>query len=285
MEETSRMPLLKWCLFLFLGTIVMLLFYGLFQAPLYEPIPLWVQLLFLPIFSFAIIGLYLYFERLYARCNPQTVGKVLSKRNLLSLTAKGFFVGACYFVVLVAVMMLLDVYGIKSCQFEGPQLLLWFVAFFLVAVGEECVFRGIVFRLIDDRWGFWVAIIVSSFLFGILHWANDNGTLWSGIAISLEAGFLLGVAYKYAGSLWLPIGIHWAWNFTQGSIFGFAVSGDNAIGTPLIQPQLSGPEILTGGVFGAEASVIAVVLGVLVSGWFLYRFKCRKCCNSDKIST
>lgn len=90
------------------------------------------------------------------------------------------------------------------------------------------------------------------------------------IAIAVEAGLLLGAAYKYSGTLWLPIGIHWGWNFFQGNIFGFAVSGGDA-GSSLIQSSVQGPVILTGGAFGAEASVIAMVLGVLLSVWFIVK--------------
>ena len=88
------------------------------------------------------------------------------------------------------------------------------------------------------------------------------------MAIAIEAGVLLGAAYKWSGTLWLPIGIHWAWNFTQGNIFGFAVSGNGA-GESLIQATVEGPAWLTGGAFGAEASVITVIAGVLLSLFFL----------------
>ena len=86
----------------------------------------------------------------------------------------------------------------------------------------------------------------------------------------VEAGLLLGAAYKESGTLWLPVGIHWSWNFFQGNIFGFAVSGGDA-GVSLLQAATSGPDILTGGVFGAEASILTVVLGTLLSVWFILR--------------
>ena len=105
---------------------------------------------------------------------------------------------------------------------------------------------------------------------GLVHIANENATLWSSIAIAIEAGLLLGAAYKWAGTLWLPIGIHWAWNFAQGNIFGFAVSGEKA-GESLLQARIEGAGWLTGGAFGAEASVVAVMAGLLLSAWFVYR--------------
>jgi hypothetical protein len=95
-------------------------------------------------------------------------------------------------------------------------------------------------------------------LFGLLHAANPGATPVSTVAIALEAGALLGVAYSASGSLWLPIGLHSGWNFTEGGVFGTAVSGGQSHG--LIESVLSGPTLVTGGTFGPEASVIAVAV-------------------------
>ena len=85
-----------------------------------------------------------------------------------------------------------------------------------------------------------------------------------------EAGLLLGSAYKWSGTLWLPIGIHWSWNFFQGPIFGFAVSGNE---TPsLVKSVIDGPAWLTGGAFGAEASVPAFVVGLAFAIVFMVSF-------------
>ena len=140
--------------------------------------------------------------------------------------------------------------------------------FLVVAVGEEVLFRGIVFRLLDQQWGTVVALILSALLFGFVHITNDNATVWSSVAIAVEAGLLLGAAYKWSGNLWLPIGIHWAWNFFQGPVFGFAVSGNDT--SSLIKPVIEGSEWLTGGTFGAEASIPAFVTGLIFTALFLY---------------
>ena len=122
--------------------------------------------------------------------------------------------------------------------------------------------------MIDDRWGTAVALVASALVFGFVHISNKNATVWSSVAIAVEAGLLLGAAYKWAGTLWAPIGIHWAWNYFQGPVFGFAVSGNE---TPsLVQPVIDGPAWLTGGPFGAEASVPAFVLGLAMAIGFLW---------------
>jgi hypothetical protein len=106
---------------------------------------------------------------------------------------------------------------------------------------------------------------------------NPGATVWSSVAIAVEAGLLLGAAYKWSGTLWVPIGIHWAWNFFQGPVFGFAVSGND---TPsLIKPVIEGPDWLTGGPFGAEASVPAFILGLAMAIGFLWLYRRRTCTN------
>jgi hypothetical protein len=88
-------------------------------------------------------------------------------------------------------------------------------------------------------------------------------------AIALTGGLLLGAAYIATGRLWLPIGLHWGWDFTEDSVFGSPVSGQHTT-AGLISGQLSGPSILTGGSIGPDASLVAVIV-VLASAAFLLR--------------
>jgi membrane protease YdiL (CAAX protease family) len=103
-------------------------------------------------------------------------------------------------------------------------------------------------------------LIITSALFGLAHLFNANATWASSLAIMVEAGGLLGGAYLLSGNLWLPIGLHAAWNFTEGFIFDVSVSGSDVHG--LVQSKLSGPVILSGGAFGLEASMIGVLLSI-----------------------
>ena len=213
----------------------------------------------------AMLALYALFVRWYEGHPAQD----LPLRRLVPETGKGLGVGFFYFVAVVGVMYACGIYRVASFGTDQPSALA--NAFFLgitTAVGEELLFRGVLFRWIDEKWSFVAALVVSSLVFGFLHLGNPGATWWSSLAIAIEAGLLLGTAYKCSGTLWLPIGIHWAWNFTQGHFFGISVSGVEA-GASLIQPEISGPDILTGGAFGAEASVIAVVLGATLSAWYV----------------
>jgi len=130
-------------------------------------------------------------------------------------------------------------------------------------VGEEIVFRGVVFRLLESRLGTTIALGVSAGAFGLLHAGNPGATWASTLAIALEAGVLLGLAYVLTRSLWFPIGLHLAWNLTEGGIFGAAVSGGQNVG--LISASLSGPPLITGGAFGPEASIAAVAVSLCAS--------------------
>jgi uncharacterized protein len=128
-----------------------------------------------------------------------------------------------------------------------------FPAFF-----EEILMRGIIFRITEESLGSWLALVFSGLLFGVLHLLNPGATVVAALCIALEAGVLLAAAYMITGRLWMPIGMHFAWNFAQGSIFGVAVSGIAVPG--LLKATLTGPELLSGGAFGAEASVFAVLV-------------------------
>ncbi len=128
----------------------------------------------------------------------------------------------------------------------------------IAAVTEEIIVRGILFRIAEESLGTWIALSLSAAVFGALHALNPGATVVSSIAIALEAGILLGAAYIFTRRLWLAIGLHAAWNFTEGGVFGAGVSGTKVQG--LFDSHFHGPEILTGGAFGPEASLVAVLV-------------------------
>ncbi len=128
-----------------------------------------------------------------------------------------------------------------------------------IAVAEEVFFRGIVFRLLWGRWGTVVALVVSAVLFGLVHLINPDASVWGAIAIAVEAGLLLGAAYLATGSLWLAIGLHFGWNAATVGIFGTVTSGSEARES-LVTAVTAGPDWLSGGSFGPEASVVSVLV-------------------------
>lgn len=129
-----------------------------------------------------------------------------------------------------------------------------------VAVAEELVFRGALFRIVEEIAGTWGALVVSGVLFGVLHLVNPHATVWGAVSIAVEAGLLFGAVYAATRSLWLPIGLHLGWNFAEGGIFGTTVSGSAHGPASLLRATVSGPAALTGGEFGPEAGVVAILV-------------------------
>lgn len=173
----------------------------------------------------------------------------------------GLLGGALLFTVMTGIVALLG--GIEIVGFRGFGMF-WSMAAMAVFSGvfEEILMRGIVFRQLEAWLGSWLALALSSALFGALHIMNPGASWFSSLAIAVEAGILLGAAYMLTRRLWLAIGIHAAWNFTQGWVFSVPVSGGEApLG--LLITRRTGPEWLTGGAFGLEASVVAMVVATL----------------------
>ena len=265
----KTMSVLKWVLLLAASLVLSFIMYAMAQWPTDVVPDGWIKWPVSISASVAMIALYALFVKWFER-EP---AKDIPLRKLSAETAKGFGVGAGFIIAVVAVMMATGLCKITSSGTDQTiGIITAFFYFILVAVGEEIIFRGVLFRWIDEKWGFATALIISAILFGAMHKGQPNATWWSSLAIAIEAGLMLGAAYKWSGTLWFPIGIHWAWNFFQGNIFGFAVSGSDA-GASLFQTTVNGPEILTGGPFGAEASIITVVLGFLLSAWFIFKAK------------
>lgn len=191
----------------------------------------------------------------------------LPLRGSLKNLALGFASGVALFGMVVGLAALVGVYRIVGCCEQGQIVRDVFETAILAGFAEELLFRGILFRWIEEFAGSWVALIVTAGLFGLVHIENPNATWFSSFAIAVEAGLLLGGAYMLTRSLWAPIGLHAAWNFTQGYVFDIPVSGVPENG--LTQAKLSGPALLSGGQFGLEASVLALVVATAAGIWLV----------------
>jgi uncharacterized protein len=193
----------------------------------------------------------------YVRSIEHRPATELSKPRAVRELGAGMLLGALLLALTIGVLAVLGVYQVTGSNGWAP-VIATVPAFVLAAVLEEVVMRGIVFRILEQWLGSWIALACSAALFGLLHLINPGATLLNAGAIMLEAGVMLAAAFMLTRRLWLCIGIHFAWNFTQGGIFSAAVSG--GVTTGLLQARFVGPQWLTGGAFGAEASVVAVVV-------------------------
>ena len=170
----------------------------------------------------------------------------------------GLLFGTMLFTAMTGVVALLGGFEVLGLRGAGQ---IWTMLAIAIVSGtiEETLFRGILLRHLEKLIGTPGALAITSALFGLGHIVNPGATWFSSFAIALEAGILLGAAYLYTRRLWLAVGIHAAWNFTQGWVFSVPVSGGDAPLGLLITRRV-GPDWLTGGDFGLEASVIALIV-------------------------
>ena len=206
-----------------------------------------------------ILSYILFFKKYDKRAVTEFASKGLAK-NLFIGVAIGFTLQS----LTILVMYLNGNYSITKVN-PISYILIPFAIMFTVAIIEEVLVRGIILRIMEEKLGTYISLTFTSILFGILHLANPHGTLISGICIT-TAGFLLGAAFIYSRNLWFPIALHFAWNFTQSGIYGAITSGNEKTNN-LVEARIQGPEFITGGAFGPEGSIQAIVfcaLGTIV---------------------
>jgi membrane protease YdiL (CAAX protease family) len=169
---------------------------------------------------------------------------------------------------------------------DGPfalSVLLPVLMFLCVGFSEETVFRGyqlknaaegLAYPAIGPSGAVLLAWVLSSVFFGALHANNPNATLVSTLNIVL-AGLMLGSGYVFSGELAIPIGLHVTWNFFQGAVYGFPVSGFGPFGATFLATRQTGPDLWTGGTFGPEAGLLApgaILVGIsLIAFWIRLR--------------
>jgi len=199
------------------------------------------------------IGTYIFLFRYY------------EKRNITELSTKGLgknlSMGIGLGVLLQALTILViylnkgfTVISVNSILFILPSLTMAFTS----AIFEEILFRGIIFRITEEKLGSYWALLISAIIFGAMHLANPHSTFLAALGLAIQAGLLLGAAYIFSRNLWFPIAIHFAWNFTQSGIFGVSTSGSN-IGKSLLTTKIGGATWVTGGQFGPEGSIQATL--------------------------
>ncbi|MFJ9931092.1 MULTISPECIES: CPBP family intramembrane glutamic endopeptidase [Streptomyces] len=192
----------------------------------------------------------------------------LAREGARGALLRGLAIGVAMFGCVIANIYLLGDYKVHGFgSLTGAVALFGFMAG--AAVTEELMFRGLLFRLVERGLGTYIALALSGAVFGAVHLLNQDATLVGGVAIAIEAGGMLAAAYAATRSLWLPIGLHFGWNFAESGIFGTEVSG-NGDTHGLLDASTSGTKLITGGEFGPEASVYSVLFGALLTVAFLW---------------
>jgi uncharacterized protein len=207
--------------------------------------------------AFVLVAAYWAYVRWWER---RPVGE-LSLSGAVPEFLAGLLLGGLLFTGVVAV---LAAFGAYSLETVGPVSdLVSAVVNMLPKIGtgaliEEVLFRLLLLRLLERSFGTVWALAISSLLFGLAHLGNAGATPMISVMLGIELGLLFGSAYLLTRSIWLCTAAHLAWNFVQGAVFSIAVSGQ--LGDGWLHGSLTGPTWLTGGVFGAEASIVSVVL-------------------------
>lgn len=183
-------------------------------------------------------------------------------------------IGAVCLSIPVMLMWLCGWYHATLSSFHDifVSLLEGTICMFFVAVFEETMFRGIFFEFVEQSFGTWAALAITSSCFGIMHLANPSATTFGALCIAVEAGLMIGGALVYSRSMWMPIGIHMSWNLFQGSVWGLAVSGCPKPEMAVFDSTMTGgPWYLTGGDFGPEGSLFSLVV-CSAMGLYLIRY-------------
>ncbi|MCL9982979.1 MAG: CPBP family intramembrane metalloprotease [Erythrobacter sp.] len=181
----------------------------------------------------------------------------------------GLLLGSGLYTAGVLVLMVLGyarIDGMNSVSLMAPAIAMALSSGFL----EELLFRGALFRIVEEWLGSWASVVISSVVFGFVHLANPSATMTGAIFISIEAGLLLAATYMLTRRLWLGIGFHISWNYTQSAVFGGIVSG-GVFEPGLLKTVITGPELITGGSFGLEASLIPCLLATSTGVWLAVR--------------
>jgi membrane protease YdiL (CAAX protease family) len=221
----------------------------------------WFSLLLLPV----LLGLYAVLTRILEQRPLGSVGFAFHPRWRNEL-ATGLIAGTVMMLAVAAAEALLGVASFSRAPGSGGKTVLAGVFVFLLfaaaAADEELIFRGYPFQRLVELAGSVIAVIVVAALFGAAHLRNPSPT-WISTLNTALVGVLLAICYLRTRALWLPLGIHFAWNFVQGYVLGFPVSGIVFHGG-ILQAKISGPAYLTGSAYGPEGSILS--LGVIAAG-------------------
>lgn len=193
----------------------------------------------------------------------------LAPGKFLLHSATGWLTGMGILIAAAGAMAAVGAYSVQGFNADASLLTPLLVLGVGAGVVEEIVTRGILFRVIEEALGTWFAMALSALVFGAMHLANPNASIWMAAAIAVEAGFLLAMAYAWTRSLWFVMALHAAWNFTQGPLLGISVSGIAVDG--LLNSTTQGPAVLSGGEFGAEGSILTVLICVALGAYFMRR--------------
>lgn len=187
---------------------------------------------------------------------------------------KEFITGLFYGFVLVTLIFLILLFSGSAKlsfgnigMFSAKTFLKYLLTFIIAGILEELMMRGYLLQALIEGSRDWIAIFTTSLLFSLAHLSNENWA-WNGTLSAFLGGILLSIMYIKTRSLWMPIGFHIAWNWTQSSFWGMNVSGLKVTDT-IFNTYLTSENLFNGGALGPESSLVAIVL-LLISIFIIY---------------
>ncbi len=208
---------------------------------------------------------------LFVRATEGAWPRAFSLRRAPVELASGVLLGVVLSACSVAILYCVGAYQVQSVRPIGEWAALLVAALpipILSGIAEEVAIRGVVTRQIARTFSPAAALVVSAVLFGLIHVGNPHASLSVGLGLVVQAGLLLGTAYLWTRRLWLPIGLHFAWNFMQAGVVGGALSGTKV--SAIITATAQGPAWLSGGEFGIEGSLVSTLVCLTAAGAMFY---------------
>ena len=223
--------------------------------------------LLITLFSFAFISLLIFFRvKVIEKRSLSSIG--FNKNNWLKKYSLGFLIGLVMMSIIVLILLLFRYITVEKNPIQPvgvsaiSSVLVILFGWIIQGATEEIVTRGWLLNVLSSKYNIGFGLLISSTLFGLMHLTNPNVNYIAVINIIL-VGLFYGLYVIKTNDLWSVCGMHSAWNFAQGNIFGFEVSGlDISVGT-LIDLNLVENDFITGGVFGPEASIVATFVLLL----------------------
>ena len=208
------------------------------------------------------------FRKIIDRRSFESMGFSIDKNGAHAGT--GFFLGIFLLCAGTCILYFSKNLQWTDISFNGNDLFISFGLMVIVAFYEEIVFRGYILNNLLESVNKWLALIISAFIFTLAHISNPDFSIVGAVNILL-AGILLGLNYIYTRNLWFSIMLHFTWNFFQGPILGYEVSGMPL--KSLLQHVIQGSELVTGGKFGFEGSLVATLLYILAISAFIWVYE------------
>lgn len=207
--------------------------------------------------------------RFYVRRIEKRQPTELATPGMARELGTGLLLGAALVALTFAVLSALGAYQFGGVNAPGLILLVPLAELVLVGMAEEMVFRGVIFGVTERSLGSKAAIVISALVFSLAHLPNDGVSVLA-VAVIAAYGVLQAALYMKTRRLWVCIGTHIAWNYCVSQVFSSTVSG-HAATDGLLRGELVGNAILTGGVFGVEGSLVALLLIAAAAAFWLRR--------------